>query len=63
MNRLDKLISETAYLLDCLRAYRNIVESGCCNDCKTCKTCKYVPKVGELVRYNCPFYKAEGSKE
>ena len=56
INRLDRLISETAYFLDCLRAYRNIVESGCCHDCK------YVPKVGELVRYNCPFYKTEGSE-
>ena len=63
MNRIDKLISETGYLLDCLTAYRNIVESGGCNDCKTRMTCKYVPKVGELVRYNCPFYKTEGSEE
>lgn len=63
MNRLDRLISETAYFLDCLRAYRNIVESGCCNDCKIRKTCKYVPKAGELVRYNCPFYKTERSEE
>ena len=23
------------------------------------KTCEYIPKVGQLVRYNCPFYKQE----
>ena len=62
-NRIDKLIAETGYLLDCLTAYRNIVESGCCNNCKIRLICKYIPKAGELVRYNCPFYIAEGSEE
>lgn len=56
MNRLDDAISNVAYFLNALMAYRNIVDSGCCNDCGNVKTCKYKPKPGQLVRYNCPFY-------
>lgn len=58
MSRLDKSIADVAYILDSLMAYRSIVESGCCNDCRIAKTssCKYMPDLGQLVRYNCPFY-------
>ena len=56
MSRLDKSIADAAYILDSLMAYRNIVESGCCNDCRIAKSCEHLPKVGRLVRYNCPFY-------
>lgn len=57
MTRLDKVISEVAYILDSLQALRNIYETGCCNDCK-CRAyeCYYAPKAGQMVRYNCPFY-------
>jgi hypothetical protein len=27
-----------------------------CNDCKN-HNCGYMPRVGQMVRYNCPFYK------
>ena len=61
MSRLDDVISDVAYILDTLMAYRNIVDSGDCNMCAKKNTCEYVPKPGQLVRYNCPFYKrAEG---
>lgn len=61
MSRLDKAIKNVAYILDSLMAYRNIVESGDCNQCEKKMNCAYVPKPGALVRYNCPFYeKAEG---
>lgn len=58
MSRLDKSIADVAYILDTLMTYRNIVESGCCNDCRIAKpySCKHLPKPGQLVRYNCPFY-------
>ena len=58
MNRLDKAIADVAYILDTLMAYRNIVKSGCCNDCRIAKpySCEHLPKPGQLVRYNCPFY-------
>lgn len=57
MSRLDDAISDVAYILDVLMAYRNIVDSGDCNRCGKKKTCEYAPKAGQLVRYNCTFYK------
>lgn len=57
MSRLDDTISDVAYILNTLMAYRNIVNSGDCNRCREKKTCEYVPKPGQLVRYNCPFCK------
>ena len=65
MTRLDKVISEVAYILDSLQALRNIYETGCCNNCK-CRAyeCYYAPKAWQMVRYNCPFYiEMEGQKE
>lgn len=61
MNKLDKSIADVAYILDTLMAYRNIVESGCCNDCRMAKSysCEHLPRLGQLVRYNCPFYERE----
>ena len=59
-SRLDTAISNVAYILDALRAYREIVDSGDCNRCGKKKGCEYVPKPGQLVRYNCPFYEQEG---
>lgn len=56
MNRLDDTIASVAYILDTLMVYRNIVETGCCNDCMLAKSCKYLPEPGQMVRYNCPFY-------
>lgn len=56
-SRLDDVIGNIAYILDVLMAYRNIVNSGDCNECKEKNNCKYAPKAGYLVRYNCPFYK------
>ena len=58
MSKLDDTISTVAHILDCLMVYRNIVESGDCNTCKN-KDCQWKPKLGQLVRYNCPHYKAE----
>ena len=55
MSRLDDMISDVAYFLDTLRAYKGISETGNCNICKLSKNCEYVPKPGQLVRYNCPF--------
>lgn len=56
MSRLDESISTVAYVLDALKAHREIVNSGCCNDCRYVNKCKYAPKPGQLVRYNCPHY-------
>lgn len=57
MSRLDDAIANVAYILDTLMVYRNIAETGNCNTCKD-KDCQWRPKTGQLVRYNCPHYKA-----
>ena len=59
MSRLDEAISDTAYILDCLIELQNIYKVGCCNDCKNKKVCRYAPEFGQMVRYNCPFYRRE----
>ena len=56
MSKLDDIIAQKAYELDCLMAYRTIEVSGDCNTCVARKDCEYVPKAGQLVRYNCPHY-------
>lgn len=58
MSRLDDTIANVAYIFDTLMVYRNIAQTGNCNICKN-KDCQWKPKVGQLVRYNCPHYKAE----
>lgn len=50
------------YLYDCLSALKNIQDSGDCNVCASKKDCQYAPTVGQMVRYNCPFYKKEGER-
>ncbi len=57
-DRLNKAISDIAYILDSLVLLRNIQQTGDCNICKN-RNCGYMPKAGRMVRYNCPFYKAE----
>ena len=58
MSRLDDVIADVAYILDTLMVYRSITHTGFCNICKN-KDCQWKPKPGQLVRYNCPHYKAE----
>lgn len=63
MSRLDDVISDVGYIMDVLITYRDIVNHGDCNTCEKYKTCEHAPELGELVRYNCPFYeKAENTK-
>lgn len=52
MNRLDATIADVAYILDTLIAYRNIAQTGNCNNCGY-RHCPHAPKLGETVRYNC----------
>ena len=63
MSKLDNAIADVAYILDSLMALREIHNSGSCNDCGTRSICKCKPKLGQLVRYNCPFWAKEGKKE
>ena len=55
MTRLNNTIAEVAYILESLIALQNIMESGSCNECVS-KPCDYEPKLGQQVRYNCPFF-------
>lgn len=55
---LDKAISETAYVLECIATLKSIQESGNCNDCAD-RDCIYRPKLGRMVRYNCMFFKGK----
>jgi hypothetical protein len=54
--KIDTMIENLAYIHDCLITLQEIQSSGDCNICKV-KKCKYRPKMGEMVRYKCPFYK------
>ena len=59
MDKLDNAIAHVSYIFDCLTALRNILETGDCNNCGA-KDCICKPKVGQMVRYNCPFYVKDG---
>ena len=61
MDRLNKTISDVAYILDSLILLRQIQQTGNCNICKH-RDCGYIPKAGQMVRYNCPFYKEESEE-
>lgn len=56
-NKLETAISCISYIYDALKDYSKIISSGNCNDCEKMFRCEYAPKPGQLVRYNCPFYK------
>lgn len=43
------------FIADCLRSLLEIFESGNCNECGNVG-CPFLPKVGALVRFNCPHY-------
>ena len=63
MTRLDKAISDVSYILDVLLAYSRIAETGReCNTCSQRSKCCYVPKPGQLIRYNCALYQQEGEQ-
>lgn len=62
MSRLDDAISDVAYILDTMIAYRNIIQKGNCHDCGERKDCEYLPQWGDQVRINCPLYKKEEDK-
>lgn len=62
MSRLNDTISDVAYILNALIAYRNIIQTGNCNDCDKRKDCEYLPQAGQQVRINCPLYKKEVAK-
>lgn len=63
MERLDQEIARQALILDCLMTLRDIYKTEDCNICASRKECEYMPKPGQMVRYNCPFYKTESEEK
>lgn len=55
---LGKQMDYHRQLAEWLKALKEIWDSGDCNDCGN-RGCLYKPKLGHLVRYNCPFYRKE----
>lgn len=49
--------AEHKQLVEWLKLLKSITESGDCNSCRV-SDCYIRPKLGLLVRYNCPFYAA-----
>lgn len=59
MSSINDAVATVGNIFDLLCACREILESGCCNDCGKKMDCEYCPKPGQLVRFNCPFYEQE----
>lgn len=59
--RLDNVIADQRYVLECLELLRKIQESGNCHTCDNQK-CDCKPEWGEMIRYNCPYYKNYNEK-
>ena len=38
--------------------YSRVAAQNDCNDCGARRTCQYVPKIGGIVRINCPLWRA-----
>lgn len=51
-----KRAGEYRQIAEWLKAYKEIIESGDCNTCRASRNCCFLPQIGRLVRYNCPFY-------
>lgn len=62
INTCSEFASEQRQLAEWLKALKEIWDSGDCNDCGN-RGCLYKPRVGRLVRYNCPFYSKEVKNE
>lgn len=57
IKRCKECASEHRQLAGWLKLLKRILDSGDCNDCELLNSqCRYAPRLGELVRYNCPFY-------
>ena len=60
--KLRKCASEHRQLAEWLKVLKEIWDSGDCNDCRNGQ-CEWKPKLGQLVRYNCPHYVGIANEE
>lgn len=58
---LKELEAEHRQLAEWLKALKEIWNSGDCNDCRNGQ-CEWKPKLGQLVRFNCPHYVGVANK-
>lgn len=58
-----KCAEEHRQLAGWLKLLKQILDSGDCNSCALLHSqCRYAPRLGEQVRYNCPFYCSSGEE-
>lgn len=55
IERMKRNAQENRQLAEWLKALKEIWDSGDCNDCRNGQ-CEWKPKLGQLVRFNCPHY-------
>lgn len=53
--KCEECAKEHRQLAEWLKALKEIWDSGDCNDCRNGQ-CEWKPKLGQLVRFNCPHY-------
>ena len=53
---------EHRQLAEWLKALKEIWDSGDCNDCRNGQ-CEWKPRLGQLVRFNCPHYVGVANNE
>lgn len=53
---ISDMIKSLNKTVEILKIYDELMEKGDCNSCKLERSCQYCPKVGEVVRINCPLY-------
>lgn len=59
---LGKQMDYHRQLAEWLKALKEIWDSGDCNDCRNGQ-CEWRPKLGQLVRFNCPHYVGVANEE
>lgn len=58
----DECAKEHRQLAEWLKCLKEIWDSGDCNDCRNGQ-CEWKPKLGQLVRFNCPHYVGVANEE
>lgn len=58
----EECAKEHRQLAEWLKALKEIWDSGDCNVCRNGQ-CEWKPKLGQLVRYNCPHYVGIANEE
>lgn len=60
--KCEECAKEHRQLATWLKVLKEIWDSGDCNDCRNGQ-CEWKPKLGQLVRFNCPHYVGVANEE